>query len=459
MPHNIVFTPPATLDAFMSSDARTRFVVGPYGSGKTYAMIQETLRRCAEHPKGPDGLRRTRVAIVRNTLTSLKQSVLPDVEQMLAPIINYKVSESTIEIRAGDIHSDWLLLPLEDQKDQRRLLSLQLTFAWLAEFRELDYEIVSAVTGRVGRYPSKALVKDYWYGVYGESNPFSEDSTWYKNLVLNLPEGWELYKQPGGRTSEAENVENLPPGYYEDISKGKSDGWIKVHVDGNYGESLAGTAVFGKSFNRDMHTAAKLNIDRNRSLVIGMDTGRHPAAVLGQLDSWGRLVIGLEAWETQMGMEKFILTVLKPKILERFGSVKCFVVVDPAAKQRSQIGEESVLDALHRLGFHTVLAPTNDVEPRLRAVERHLNILLGDKAGLIIDRTECPNLVRAMVHDYRYARRKDGEYDEKPDKNHPASDLADALQYLCLGINSSTIARSVNKVEVPENAPPVSAWT
>lgn len=456
---NLEFTPPPTLDAFMSSDAKARFVIGPYGSGKTYAMIQEVFRRCAEHPPGPDGIRRTRVAIIRNTLTSLKQSVIPDIEQMLGPIINYKISESTIQIRVGDIHSDWLLLPLEDQKDQRRLLSLQLTFAWLAEFRELDYNIVSAVTGRIGRYPSRANVKDYWFGIFGETNPFSEDSPWYDNLVLNKPEGWEVFNQPGGRTPEAENVENLPPGYYDDIALGKPKEWIKVHVDAQYGDSLAGTAVFAKSFSKDMHTGTGLKLDHNRTILIGLDTGRNPAAVVGQVDSWGRLVIGLEAHGMNMGMEKFISTELRPKMLQMFGNAKAFVIVDPAAKQRSQIGEESVLQALHRLGFNTVLAPTNNIDPRLRAVDRHLNLLLGDRSGLIVDSDHCPDLVRAMLHDYRYPRKRNGEYEEKPEKNHPASDLADALQYLCLGVNSSVVSRGTTLNVIPENAPPTGAWT
>lgn len=336
---------------------------------------------------------------------------------------------------------------------------MQLTFAWLAEFRELDYSIVSAINGRVGRYPSRALVPNYWYGVFGETNPFSEDSPWYENLVLDLPASWEMFKQPGGRDPEAENVENLPPGYYDDIALGKSAEWIKVHVDGNFGDSLAGTAVFGKSFNRKMHTGENLFMDPNRPLVIGMDTGRHPAAIVGQLDTWGRMVVGLEAFGIQMGMEKFISTELRPKLMERFGGAKAFVIVDPAAKQRSQIGEESVLGCLHRLGFNTVLAPTNNIDPRLRAVDRHLNLLLGDKAGMIIDTVHCPELVRAMTHDYRYARKKNGDYDANPDKNHPASDLADSLQYLCLGINSSTMARNVADVQVPERVIPVGAWT
>lgn len=456
---HLEFNPPPTLDAFMCSDAKARFVVGPYGSGKTYCMIQELFRRCAEHPPGPDGIRRTRVAIIRNTLTSLKQSVLPDIQQMLGPIIDYKESRSTIEIRVGDIVSDWLLLPLEDQKDQRRLLSLQLTFAWLAEFRELDYDIVSAVTGRIGRYPSRAHVKDYWFGIFGETNPFSEDSPWYENLVLNLPEGWELYRQPGGRSPEAENVENLPPGYYEDISLGKSEDWIKVHVDAEFGDSLAGTAVFAKSFNKEVHTSTGLRLDPNRTIIVGLDTGRNPAAVVGQMDTWGRVIIGMEAHAQNMGMENFINQIFRPKLLERFGNVRAFVVVDPAAKQRSQIGEESVLQALHRLGFNTVLAPTNNIEPRLRAVDRHLNLLLGDKSGLVIDSEHCPDLVRALLHDYRYPRKKDGNYEEKPCKDHPASDLADALQYLCLGINSSVVARGVSSEITIERPIPHGAWT
>jgi len=56
--------------------------------------------------------------------------------------------------------------------------------------------------------------------------------------------------------------------------------------------------------------------------------------------------------------------------------------------------------------------------------------------ALIIDRKRCPMLVRALNGAYRYARNQAGLTKPLPEKLHPASDLADALQYVCLAQNS-----------------------
>jgi hypothetical protein len=43
----------------------------------------------------------------------------------------YRVSKRTFYLNFGNVRSEWLLIPLEDEDDQRRLLSSQLTGAWL----------------------------------------------------------------------------------------------------------------------------------------------------------------------------------------------------------------------------------------------------------------------------------------------------------------------------------------
>jgi hypothetical protein len=108
-----------------------------------------------------DGLRHTRFAIVRQTLKQLKDTVLKDIVQWLEGLVTYKVSDNTIYVSFNDVRSEWLLIPLDDPEDQRRLLSMQLTGAWLSEAIEMDTEIVQPVLGRCGRYPGMGMKPEH----------------------------------------------------------------------------------------------------------------------------------------------------------------------------------------------------------------------------------------------------------------------------------------------------------
>ena len=57
-----------TLSAFMHSKAFARFLIGPFGSGKSVVCCMETIRRAKQQAPGPDGIRRTRWLVVRSSL-------------------------------------------------------------------------------------------------------------------------------------------------------------------------------------------------------------------------------------------------------------------------------------------------------------------------------------------------------------------------------------------------------
>jgi hypothetical protein len=464
---SIDYNAPPTLRQFHQSNAFARFIIGPYGSGKTFGMVMETLRRAVEQKPDYKKERNTKFVIIRNTGNQLRQTVLPDIRQILGPIVRYKVSDMSLHFDFSlpdgtKVKSEWLMLPIEDTEDQRRLLSLQLTGAWLAEFRELRYDIVAAVAGRVGRYPSMALGGPSWSGIYGESNPFAEGTDWYNHLVLDLPSNWAFFHQPGGRSPEAENIENLPPGYYEQFIEGHAEDWVKVHVDAQFGDDLSGQSVFGRIFNKHTHTTTeRLNPIPNLPLMIGMDFGRTPTALIGQVDTRGRILVFKEILGENMGIEQFASEKLTPILRNRFSGHKFFVVGDPAGRQKSQVNEESVFDVLNRLGFSTVAASTNDVQPRLIAVESNLLKVISGTPMVLIQRDECPQLVRALMHDYKYERKKTGRIDDIPCKSHPASDLADAFQYMCLSVNSPKVGRMISGRRSAPPPPRFSkrAWT
>ena len=62
------------------------------------------------------------MAIVRQTLRQLKDTVLKDCQAWLAGLGEFKVSENTFHLEFGDVKSEWIFIPLEDAADQARLL-------------------------------------------------------------------------------------------------------------------------------------------------------------------------------------------------------------------------------------------------------------------------------------------------------------------------------------------------
>jgi hypothetical protein len=462
----------------MASSARARFIVGPLGSGKTMGCIVELLRRALEQAPDRQGIRPTRFVIIRNTMAQLRATVLADVRSYLGPILRYRVTDTALQFRiplpdGTSVESDWLLIPLETQEDTRRLLSLQLTGGWIEEFREVPFQIVAPLLGRVGRYPQLARVAPSWSGIIGSSNPYAVGSEWHEALEVTPRDNWALFRQPSGLSPDAENIENLPPNYYKNLAEENSEEWVAVHVHARNGESLAGQAVFRTSFVPDAHLVDTLEPQRGRALVIGLDFGRTPAAVLLQTDAHGRILVLEEITSTDMGLQQFLQTKLRPIVSgERYAMCQVVVSFDPSGVTKSQINEMSCWDVLKAEGWVSYPAPTNDIPPRLRAIERELlatRVVTDSETGksrqtpaLLISRHHCPTLVKAFMGDYKYKRRRDQSLEETPDKNHPYSDVMDACGYGIMGLSAGVVGRVMTQLAAAQTkrAPvPATAWT
>lgn len=470
-----------TTGAFVVRQKDTVFVTG--NSGKSTAMCAETFRRMQEVPAGKGGLRYSQFAVVRNTLQQLKTTVLPVIEGLFGPLFHYKVSDSALIFEFADVRSTWILLPLDTPQNVERLLSLELTGAWMSEVREMPVELVKDVFSRCGRYPSmmKHGADPSWYGIVAETNCWDEDSGWYAaTLDENISPLWAIYSQPAAVeviddtdplspvvNVVGENAENLPPDYYTDLIRangGIHSRWVRQYILNEVTESLAGEGVFSNAYNRKFHEYESISPVPGSALCIGLDTGRNPAAVLGQVDPNGVLRILCSTYLSNVGMEFFLNERLLP-LLRRpeYMGLPTYAIVDPAGNQRSQIGEESVTAAVNRMGIPAFPARTNNIEPRLRAVEGWLCRQIGGEAAIQFSIEGNPDLIRGMRGAYRYERKKkDRELDDvKPMKTHPISDVCDALQYLCLG-TSEQVRTAILKRLAPPPPPkpmPIGAWT
>jgi hypothetical protein len=466
-PNALNFVTPPTIGKFMLDDSFVRLIMGPVGSGKSAGCFMELLRRARLQEPNAHGVRQTRMAIVRNTLQQLKQTCLADIQLWLAPIAHYRVTDSTIQVRfplpdGTKVESDWMLIPLDTKADQQRLLSLNLTGAWVSEFREIDPSLISALSGRLGRFPSKAIAVPTWYGIVAETNPPDEDSEWYTLLEIERPPNWAFYKQPGGLDKAAENVDNLPDGYYENLLANNNTDWSDIHVHAQYGKSLGGQAVFRASFKPGFHIVPEDELIPNKimPIMLGQDFGRTPACLIGQIDARGRLIIFDECFTEDMGIEQFVTEKLRPKLFADWMGYSMFMVADPKGRDKSQVNEDSPFDVLKRLGFAVYPAPTNNIDPRLRAVEQLLLHQVDGGPQLMIS-SKCQTLIAAMKYWYRYRRKTTGVLEDKPEKTHPWSDLADCLQYMSMSTSANYLGRVMRKMkpQAPRPPLPTGSWT
>jgi hypothetical protein len=161
------------------------------------------------------------------------------------------------------------------------------------------------------------------------------------------------------------------------------------------------------------------------------------------MDSLGRLIIFQEIVTEDMGLIQMVQEKLKPLLYSSsYVNRTMFVVADPSGNFKGQLTEDTPFSVLRDEGFMAYPAPTNDLEPRLRAVEKRFLM----RNGLLISRAGCPTLIKALSSMYRYRRKQTGTLDDLPEKSHPWSDLADCLQYGCLSVNMNLAGRVMRRV-------------
>lgn len=164
----------------------------------------------------------------------------------------------------------------------------------------------------------------------------------------------------------------------------------------------------------------------------------------------GRLLVHEEVAGTNVGLEKHVNQSLRPRLLSnKYMGFKVAMVGDPAGVAKGSIAEETSFDALGRMGFPCFPAPTNDIDPRLRAVEALLARQTNGGPTLVISRSGCPHLCRAMSGGYRFTKTKQGALRIAPDKENGVdingvrtaySHVADCLQYVCLVVHGGMVS-------------------
>lgn len=435
----IEYTPAPTIKEFIKHYEPGKlffdWIIGPVGSGKTTGIFFKLAYMASLQAKSPiDGIRRSRAVIVRNTMPQLVDTTISSWNYWFkdGQAGVWRATDKKFIFKYGDVECEVLFRALDTADDVARVLSLEVTFAILDEFVQIDERIVEALAARCGRYPPDNDGGATNWGMWGSSNPGNEDDWWHAYLFEKRPANVRYFEQPSGFSPDAENVEKLPgkEDYYKSLAVGKAEHWVKQFIEVQWGYSLDGKPVV-PTFNQHIHVAkGPLVPDPRLPLVIGFDPGVSSALIVGQMSFSGRLVVLDELIQQDFGAERLCTERLKPFLRLKYPDMEVIIAPDPAANTRGQTDERSVVDVLKKHKF-VVKFPdmNNQLQPRLEAIENFTCRITPEGPALIVA-SHCKGLIRALTSGWRYSVDKKNRRSADPEKNqwsHPA----DGFGYLC----------------------------
>lgn len=443
------------LNDFMRSSADVQIIRGPLGSGKTVQCCQKVFRLMTLQAPNREGVRLSRWYAVRNTYSDLFDTTIKDWLALWGEFGDFRQGSKEppnqqlrFELEDGtQVQAEMIFMALDRPDHVKKLRGVQSTGFWMNEVKELSKAVFDMADLRHGRYPSpKEGIRPTWHGIIGDTNSYDEDHWLYK-LDHDVPEGWAFFHQPGGvirvgelmgkatwRLNEnAENLANLPYGYYERGMRGKSDPWIAVNLANEYGYVIDGKPVYPE-FAPHFHLVRQaFTPPAGARVVVGVDFGLTPAAAFGYKTVTGAWRWFHELVATDMGAVRFG-ELLSAEIQRVARGCEVVVWCDPAGDDRAQTDERTPIGILQAQGIPALAAPSNDPVMRREAVASTMTRIIDGAPGCIIDQQSCPTLAKALAGGYCYKRLKtaDEKYRDVPDKNE-FSHVAEAMQYAVLG--------------------------
>lgn len=492
------YIPSPTGIRFHDSDAFVKLIFGPYGSGKTCMIMNDAKFYCLSQAPASDGVRYTRIGVIRGTYPELVSTTRESILEVFpsdfgtirmggAPLrglyrfpvgdgpYNWLVNQQSWQPGDGTIAQvEFVLLAIQNAQDAEKIKSANWSFAIINEATSVEYDVVTAVMGRVGRYPSESMGGCSYAGLLIDTNQ-PPQGHYLLNMKANPEDNWAIFEQPPAAfkieddlgnvkyeiNPNAENLRNLgaraKPDDFNDWPVEKQEEFLREKGMNYYKNQIAAWKLEGRTdkidslfcmldvpmrdgkpvwplFKYEAHVAkGEIEPIPYTDLIIGYDTsGIHPGAVFLQLNQ-GRWAILDELYGEGMGLEAFVEQALLPLVLSKYSTCSVVVSCDPANAKDAYTGAAPSTH-LEAKGFEVYMAKTNDPKTRIRVVDQLLNKTTG---GIIIS-PNCTMTIKAFQGGYRYKRLRvvgsvTAAYDVKPEKND-YSHIADAVQYAALYI-------------------------
>lgn len=277
----------------MGSSAKVQILNGPVGSGKTTAVMIKLIRLASkQQPSTCDTInlngevrkvRKFKVCCVRDTYRQLWKTTLKSwwkrIPKEAGEFVGSEGGPASHRILFAQDDGtvvDFLIefIAIGENSVEDVLRGYEPTCFYLNEADLLAKEVYTYSRGRAGRYPDMSEGGPTWYGVLMDCNAPELTNWLFQDVFMKRPASVDLYIQPSGLSSEAENVPNLPKGYYEDQIADNDDFYVDRMVKNIAGltpqspRQLIGRDIVEPAISREA-TATIYD-----PLLMGIDVGR-----------------------------------------------------------------------------------------------------------------------------------------------------------------------------------------
>lgn len=453
--------------AFMNSTANIQIINGPIGGGKTTTAFMKGIQigrqqmpsktRTINIGDGNRKVRKVKMCVVRDTYRQLHKTTIPSWHKRFPAEMGEWIGAADAPCK----HRLHFLLPdgsvldfiaefaaIGDNNVEDFMRGFEPTFWMLNELDLLSREVLVFARGRSGRYPDMSEGGPTWHGVLADCNAPELEGWMYREVFEKTPDelkanGIELFVQPGGLDPAAENVENLPKGYYSVQMAGQPDWYQQRFIHNRAGYSRAGKPVHPE-FKDHLHMArTELQPIPGLSLTIGIDPRTFPSAVFVQKVVGGQSRVLDECQgEQNMGARRFG-KLLADMLNDRFPYHKPEQIrgrVDPSATYGAdkEGDEKNWLEIVSEVsGIRIDPAPTNSIDYRREALKKPLMELIDGQPAILIS-PRCKKLRQALNSGFRYKKLNVSgaeRFSEDVEKNEFA-DMAEAAEYAMLDADS-----------------------
>lgn len=454
----LIWSPPGPVAAaFMRSSAKVPLINGPIGSGKTGAALLKGVKLAGyQRPSTLDGVRKFKYTVVRDTYRQLWKTTIPSwwawMPKKLGHWSGAKDGPAIHELNLPQPDGTMLeyvveFIAIGEHSAESIMRGYEPTAFLLEEMDLLAEDAYTFAVGRAGRFPPMREGGPTWHGVVGTYNA-PELDTWLHEMVLDPPEGVEVFEQPGARSPNAENLHNLPPDYYKtqiELNKSKPN-YIKRFIDNEAGYSSAGKPVY-PNFSDARHVAKdELEFLPGLQLELGLDAALHPAAIFFQQLPNGQKRIIDELVPGRCGVTNFSRQVVD-KIKREYPKAIWKNIIghcDPSAADGGEGEDVCWLDAFRKKTGLTVRpAFSNALGARIDPIQESLLRNINSTEPEFLISPKCKILRKGFNGGYRYAKitgsnSRFSDIPEKNDYSHPH----DGLQYVVMSVKGSVAVSS-----------------
>lgn len=443
-------------------------LIGPPGSGKTTMFLTKGLVAGFTQPPSPvDGRRRFSLLVTHVDYRQLWRGPVKSWWKIAPRELGTwqggedQPASHSITITCPDRHKldfsvHFLAYGHEPGSIEKTFRGVEFSVPFLNEVDLHPPEAMFWADQRAGRHPEKQHGFPWWFGTLLDANSPLENNHLARKMTREWTEGVQYRRQPPAVIQDglggwmvnpgAENLENLPPGYYEKQLASAPDWMIRRLLALEFGHDRSGLPVYLNDFLDQKHVAKQplMPVD-GIPLTIGCDAGGAPAASICQDMPNGQFrVIAEVPAEQGTGPKRFAemlnRALAQPPFAGRWGRKQIVAGCDPAASfgGDKQTGEDVWMlevAAMTRLDFRPAGDLDNKAHPRIDILRKMMaRDIDGRTPGFLLS-PACIVLREGLNGRYRFRQKNkpgEPEYDtEKPEKNWWAN-AVESLQYAAL---------------------------